>query len=169
MRVWPPLLWPVMSFASLLILMGLAPWDPVALTIGIGLAVAVFAAALYIATRRLRDRPRPSGFGWVIAAVTAFYAVATVVAATLGPAYAIAAMLAGLIPLSAILILFATARLKSAEQAGRPRDASAADHRDPWPGLGVGDTDDRELSTPSAGPATGAGGTPRRDRRGPAR
>jgi hypothetical protein len=79
MRLWPPLLWPMMSFASLLILMGLGPWDPVALTIGVGLAVAVFAASLYIATRRMRDRPRPSGFGWVIAAVTAFYAVATAV------------------------------------------------------------------------------------------
>lgn len=101
MRLWPPLLWPVMSFASLLILIGLGPWDPVALTIGVGLAVAVFAVSLYIATRRLRDRRRPSGFGWVIAAVTAFYAVATAVAATLGPAYAIAALLAGLIPLSA--------------------------------------------------------------------
>src|SRR5688572_18232320 len=124
MRLWPPLLWPAMSFASLLILMGLGSWDPVALAIGVSLAVAVFAASLYIATWRTRERPRPPGFGWVIAAVTAFYAIAAAVAATLGPAYAIAAMLAGLVPLSAVLILFATARLKTVERAGRPRDAS---------------------------------------------
>jgi hypothetical protein len=93
----------------------------------------------------------------VIAAITAFYAIAATVAATLGPAYAIATMLAGLIPLSAVLILFATARLKTSEQAGGPRDASAADNDDPWPGLGAGDTDERELTRPSAGrrPASG--------------
>lgn len=90
-----------MSFASLLILIGLGPWDPVALIVGVVLAVAVFGASLFVATRHLRDRPRPPGFAWAMGALAAFYAIASVVAATLGRWYAVAAMLASLIPYSA--------------------------------------------------------------------
>src|SRR3954451_20939032 len=86
MRRGPPILWPAMSFASLLLLMGLGSWDPVALTLGIAIAVAVFAASLFVATRRLRDRPAP-GLGWLMGALGAFYAIAAIVAATAGPAY----------------------------------------------------------------------------------
>jgi uncharacterized membrane protein YhaH (DUF805 family) len=151
-----------MSFASLLILMGLGPWDPVALTVGVVLAVAVFGASLFVATRRLRDRPRPPGFAWVMAALAAFYAIAAAVAATLGPAYAVAAMLAALIPYSAVLLLVATTRSKTAAAEGRRQDVSAADDRDAWPGIGVDDTtplgdtsehsDEERVATPDQRP-----------------
>jgi hypothetical protein len=139
MRRWPPILWPVMSFASLLILMGLGPWDPFALVLGVVLAVAVFGASLLLATRRLRGRPRPPGFAWAMGALAAFYAIAAVVAATAGPAYAVVAMLASLIPYSALLLLVATARSKTTEAGGSRQDPSAAAGRDPWPGIGMDD------------------------------
>ena len=126
-----------MSFASLLLLMGLGSWDPIALIVGIAIAVAVFAASLFVATRRLGDRPAP-GLGWLMGALGAFYAIAAIVAATAGPEYAVAAMLASLIPYSAALLLYATARSKTHEEEGRRRDA-AADDLDPWPGIGTDD------------------------------
>jgi uncharacterized membrane protein YhaH (DUF805 family) len=137
MRRWPPIVWPAMSFASLLLLMGLGSWDPVTLALGVAIAVAVFAATLFVATRRLRDRPAP-GLGWLMGALGVFYAIAAVVALTAGPEYAVAAMLASLIPYSAALLLYATARSKTKEEEGRRRDA-AADELDPWPGIGVDD------------------------------
>ena len=140
MRRWPPILWPVMSLASLLILMGLGPWDPVALIVGVVLAVAVFGASLRLATRRTRGRPRPPGFAWVMGALAAFYAIAAAVAATLGPAYAVAAMLAALIPCSAVLLLLETTRSKTVEGGGGREDSSAAAESDAWPGIGMDDT-----------------------------
>jgi uncharacterized membrane protein YhaH (DUF805 family) len=137
MRRWPPIVWPAMSFASLLLLMGLGSWDPVALILGIAIAVAVFATSLLVATRRLRDRPAP-GLGWLMGALGIFYAIAAIVAATAGPEYAVAAMLVSLIPYSAALLLYATARSKTEEEEGRRRDASA-DDLDRWPGIGVDD------------------------------
>ena len=126
-----------MSFASLLLLMGLGSWDPVALILGIAIAVTVFATSLFVATRRLRDRPAP-GLGWLMGALGAFYAIAAIVAATAGAEYAVAAMLASLIPYSAALLLYATARSKTEEEEVRRRDTSAED-LDPWPGIGVDD------------------------------
>lgn len=128
-----------MSFASLLILMGLGPWDPVALAVGVTVAVAVLVVSLVVATKRMRDRPPPTGLRWLMAALFAFYAVAAVVAATAGPAYAVAALLAGLIPYSAALVLVATARAKTEYAGGRFRDTSADAHRDPFPGIGMDD------------------------------
>jgi hypothetical protein len=128
-----------MSLASLLILMGLGPWDPVALTIGVLLALAVFGVSLLVATRGLGDRPPPSGLRWMIGALTAFYAIAAVAAATLGPEYAVAAMLASLIPYAAVLLLVATARSKTLPAGGGRQDASAHADADPWPGIGLDD------------------------------
>ena len=138
MRSWPPILWPAMSFASLLILMGFGSWEPVALALGVTLAVAVFAVSLLVATRGRRDRPDP-GLRWLLAALTAFYAIAAVVAAAAGPEYAVAAMLAALIPYSAALLLYATARSKTVADGGRRRDLSSAAERDPLPGIGADD------------------------------
>ena len=83
------------------------------------------------------DRPAP-GLGRLMGALGAFYAIAAVVAATAGAEYAVAAMLASLIPYSAALLLYAMARSKTAEEGGRLRDASAED-LDPWPGIGLDD------------------------------
>src|SRR4051812_17092841 len=137
MRRWPPILWPVMSVATLLILMGLGPWKRGALIAGLALAVAVCATAAALATRGLRDRPRARALRWATGSVIAFYVLAAALAATAGAAYAVAALAAGLIPLSAVLLLVATMRSKTAESGGRRRDESAAAHGDPFPGLGI--------------------------------
>jgi hypothetical protein len=126
-----------MSFASLLLLMGLGRGDTEAHVIGVVLAVAVFGVSLLVATR-LRGRPSPA-FGWMLGALAAFYAIAAVVAAIAGTEYAVAAMLASLIPYSAALLLFATARGKTVEKQARRRDVSAGADRDPWPGIGADD------------------------------
>ena len=58
------------------------------------------------------------------------------------PQYAIAALLAGVIPTTAVAIVIATARAKSEGSDGRLRDMSLADD-EPFPGLGLDDGDAR--------------------------
>jgi NO-binding membrane sensor protein with MHYT domain len=127
MERWPPIVWPAMSLASLLILMGLGPWDPVALVLGVVLALAVFGIAVWLAFGRHRDRPLPRGFGALMAALTLFYAVNAAMAAFVDTRYVVGALLASLIPLSALLLLIATARSKP--------PGAENDERDPVPGL----------------------------------
>jgi hypothetical protein len=118
------------------------------------IAVAVFVASLVVATRGLRGRPAPN-FGWLMGALGAFYAIAAVVAATAAAEYVLATMLAALIPYSAALLLYATARSKTQEEEGRRRDASAED-LGPWPGIGaddetpLGDTPEHSEEEPAA-------------------
>ena len=125
-------------------------------------AVRRVARAAERCWRGRRDRPAP-GLGWLMGVLGAFYAIAAIVAATAGPEYAVAAMLASLIPYSAALLLYATARSKTVEEEGRRRDTSAED-LDPWPGIGVddetplGDTPEHSEEEPAA--------TPRRPHRG---
>src|SRR5687768_16036469 len=138
MRTWPPRLWPAMSFASLLSLMGLGSWEQVTLGLVVTLAVAVLAVSLLVATRGRHDRPDP-GLRWLLAALTAFYAIAALVAATAGPEYAVAAMLAALIPYTAALLLYATVRSKTVADGGRRRDPSSEAEHDPLPGIGADD------------------------------
>ena len=72
-------------------------------------------------------------------ALGAFYAIAAIVAATPGPEYAVAAMLASLIPYSAALLLVRDGAIQDGRggrpAAGRVRRADL----DPWPGIGVDD------------------------------
>jgi hypothetical protein len=138
MTRWPPIVWPAMSLASLLILMGLSSGDPETLIPGVALAVAVFGVSTYLALWRRGHGPRPAAFPWLIGATTAFYLVNAVVAALVDVRYAIASMLASLVPLSALFILVATMRSKTALEEGRPRDLSAEDD-DPLPGIGIDD------------------------------
>jgi hypothetical protein len=138
MRVWPPILWPLISVATLLVLMGLGPRNTTTLVIGVVLILAVFAASASLALRH-RDRPLPDGFKWVLAAVVAFYAVNTAVAAIAGTEYVFAAVLASLIPISGVMLLMATMRAKSAQAGGRPLDPTAADATDAAPGIGIDD------------------------------
>lgn len=134
-RQWPPLLWPAMALASLLILMGLGSWKTPALVAGAVLALCVFATSAYLAVRASRDRPWPRGARAVIGAFAGFYALSAGAAAVAGSEYALAALFAAVIPLSAALIIVATARMKTAP--GGPEDRSATDHEDPVPGIGL--------------------------------
>jgi hypothetical protein len=137
MRRWPPVLWILVYVGSVLILMGSrGRWG--LLIIG-GLMVAIACArAVQLALRPGSDAPQVPGAGLAIGFVAAFYFVAAVAAAViLGIAYGIATLLAGLIPATAVAIVLATIRRKTAVEGDRLRDASAGDHSDPLPGIGA--------------------------------
>jgi hypothetical protein len=120
-----------MTVASLLILMGLGPWDPVALIIGIVIAVGVFVAAAGLAMKRSKGRPRPTWFPWLMGCIAGFYVVAAAAAAVAGGEYVLIALLAATIPSSAALLLYATTQTKGV--------ASDTPDDDPYPGIGVDD------------------------------
>jgi hypothetical protein len=150
-----------MSFASLLILMGLSPWDPKALIPGIVLAVIAFALGVYLATRPWDGRRRPPEVVWGLGGLAVFYLIAAVAAATVGPIYAVAAMAAGLIPMTAAGLIIATARRYTVRQGDRLEDAST-DAQDEWPGIGfddrspLGDTPEHS-DAPEGAPVPGSG------------
>jgi hypothetical protein len=124
-----------MSLASLLILMGVGSWKTPALVVGVVLALAVFGASAYLAVRAFGDRPWPPAARVVIGAFAAFYVLSAAVALAAGAQYAAAALFAAVIPLSAALVVFATARMKTVPDTSA--DLSADDHEDPVPGIGL--------------------------------
>jgi lysylphosphatidylglycerol synthetase-like protein (DUF2156 family) len=133
---WPPAAWLAVAIASLLILMGgRGRWD--LLAAGMALALIVAIVAVYLAIGRRPARPRPRWFSWALGGVAAFYVVCAVVASLADPLYAIAALAAGLIPLTAVALLLATLRSKTVEQDGTIKDTSVDDHEDPRPGIGL--------------------------------
>jgi hypothetical protein len=137
---WPPALWVVVYVASLLILMGgRGKWT--VLAVGGTLALAACATAIHLALRRRPGRPRPRWFVWAIGGVALFYVVCAAMAtATMGVVFGVAALAAGAIPMTAVALLLATTRAKTVTgPRGEPRDVSAADERDPFPGIGLDD------------------------------
>jgi hypothetical protein len=129
-----------MTLASLLILGGASGHgDPVLLVVGAGLALMLFGLSLYLATRRWGGQPRHPGFYWAMAGLAGYYLVAAIVAATAGLEYAVAALLAGVIPMTALALLVAAIRAKTVESDGRLRDASGDAREDPYPGIGMDD------------------------------
>jgi hypothetical protein len=77
---------------------------------------------------------------WLIPATVVFYVVCAATALLAGEIYAIAAVGAGLIPLTAVTLITATARAKTVGDDAARRDATSAEHTDPFPGIGVDDT-----------------------------
>jgi uncharacterized membrane protein YuzA (DUF378 family) len=141
LRRWPPILWPLMTAASLLILAGASgDWRPGLLVAGAALALVVFGLSFYLATRGQRDRPRPPIVNWAMAGLAAFYLVAAVAGATAGPKYAVAALAAAVVPMSALCLLIALMRSKTVESDGRLVDVSAEQDEDPFPGIGMDGT-----------------------------
>jgi hypothetical protein len=136
-RRWPPILWPLVALASLLILMGLSSWDSEALIPGGALALTVVVIAVVLATRRDAGRPRPRGVLWAIAGVAAFYVVAVAVAAVAGAQYAAVAVPASFFPLAAASLLLATTREKSTRSDRRPDDVARAHEDASLPGIGM--------------------------------
>jgi hypothetical protein len=138
MRRWPPIVWPLMSIASLLILIGgTGNGKPGFLIAGGVLAAAALAVSIQLATRAQSDRPRHPALDWALAGVALFYVAIAAAASAAGPEYALAGLAAGVIPLAAIALLTATARQKTAATDEGLRDASADDERDPYPGIGL--------------------------------
>jgi hypothetical protein len=139
MKWWPPAVWVLVFVGSLLVLEGYdgAELNLQALIPGIALIVGALCLACYLAFVRWRDRPAPRGAMWLIPATAAFYVLCAIAALVSGGAYAIAALAAGLIPLTAATLIVATARAKTTAAGG---DASASDHEDPLPGIGADDS-----------------------------
>jgi hypothetical protein len=154
MTRWPPIVWLMVSVGSLLILVGNdAGLNPQALVPGILLIAAAFALSLNLAFGRLGERPRARGLEWLIPATMAFYVVCAAAAALFaGGWFAIAALAAGLIPLTAAMLIVAVARSKTAPGDGAPRETTSDDHTDPFPGIGLddatplGDTPERPVA-----------------------
>jgi hypothetical protein len=141
LRRWPPILWPLMTMASLLILAGASgDWRPGLLVAGAALALIVFGLSFYLATRGQPDRPRPPVVNWAMAGLAAFYLVAAAAGATAGPEYAVAALAAGVIPMAALCLLLALMRSKTVESDGHLVDVSAQRDEDPFPGIGMDST-----------------------------
>jgi hypothetical protein len=151
MRRYPALLWLLVYVGSLVILNGSHPtWRPWELAVGIALAVTACGLAMYLAAGPWPGHPPVRGSYWVLAGTFAFYAVASLVALfALGIDEAIAVLLAGAIPMTAVSIWLAHVRRSTrATPDGTLIDESAADADDPVPSLGadelrpMGDTPD---------------------------
>jgi hypothetical protein len=138
MRIWPPIVWPLMSVGSLLLLMGgTGDGRPEFLIAGGILAGLVLLLSIYLATRGQSDRPWSRGMHAAMAGTALLYVAVAIAAGAAGPEYALAGLVAGVIPLSAIALMVATVRSKTAADRSGLRDASAGAHDDPYPGLGV--------------------------------
>jgi hypothetical protein len=142
MRRYPAALWLFVFVGSLLILNGSHPaWDSWELVTGIALAVIACGMAIHLAAGRRPGEPRVRGSYWFLAGTFAFYAVAALVALfALGIDEAIAVLLAGVIPMTAVALWLAHVRQKTQTTPdGALVDASADDHTDPIPGIGADD------------------------------
>jgi hypothetical protein len=152
MSRWPPIIWPAMAFASVLILMGLGGGQTWALISGVAIEVMVLAASAYLAFVKWGDRPRPSWAKVLLGCLVVFYVVAGAAAAINGEEYLGIVLLAAMIPTSAVLLLMATVRAKTGHGEG---DLAAEPGDDPHPGIGVDDEtpvgDTREHSDAAEG------------------
>jgi hypothetical protein len=137
MKRWPALLWLPVYVASELILIGSdRRWGM--MVAGGLLALLAFGLSAYLA---LRDwgGPRPAWFAWAVGGLAAFYVLVAGFASLAGTDYTLAALMAGVIPLTALSLVLAIARTKTEASGGRLRDVSASDHEDPFPGVGLDD------------------------------
>jgi peptidoglycan/LPS O-acetylase OafA/YrhL len=136
---WPPIIWLLISIGSLFVLVGAgSDWDPDAFVPGLAALVIGFGAAMYLAYGDRRPRDRARRLHWLVVLVAAFYAACLVATLLAGARYALAALGAALIPLTAAALVVATAGRKTEDHA---------DGDDPFPGIGsdeataLGDTD----------------------------
>jgi hypothetical protein len=138
MRRWPPAIWILVYIGSELIVMGgRGRWE--LLVPGLVLCAGAFCTGLYHATRPEPGNPRPDWFWWAIGGLIALYLLQAIAAATVDADWFVPAFLAATIPGSALVFMLATIRQKTVQDGGRLRDASAEDHTDPFPGIGIDD------------------------------
>jgi hypothetical protein len=142
MRRYPAAAWLLVYIGSLLILNGSHPtWRPWQLGVGIALPLIALAVTVYLAAGPSAEGPPVRGTYWALTGTAAFYALCALIAALfLGFDEAVAVLLAGMIPLTAVAIWLAHARQKTtvAGRGTRVEDA-AADNTDPIPGMGIDD------------------------------
>jgi hypothetical protein len=127
---WPPIVWPLVTFANLLILTGSSGrWEPGFLVAGILPLLAVCALSRYLAARDWSDRARPPIVRWAMLGLLGFYLLVFAAAGLAGPEYAVAGLLAGLILLTALCLLITLARSKTQRREPPPRRVSAPRRR----------------------------------------
>jgi uncharacterized membrane protein (UPF0136 family) len=90
---WPPLVWLLVYIGSVLVLMGSERFD--FLGVGLALILVALGVAVHLAVRGERGRPRPPIVTATLGGVAAWYVLAAIAAAPLGPDYALATLLAG--------------------------------------------------------------------------
>ena len=131
MKRFPPLIWPLMSLAYLFILMGLSHWQWDEILLGTAAALVVLGVAAYLSTRGHDEegRPRPPRMGLALGGIAAFYLVSAGAASIAGAKYGAIALLAGVVPASAAMLLIATMRAKTAATTDRPRDTTPGSRR----------------------------------------
>jgi hypothetical protein len=142
LRRWPPLLWiPIFIGSELILNGGNGKIDPAQVAVGAALIVLSFALTVKVLLERRPGRPQRGSFFAAIAAVVAFYVLCAIVAGALnGFGYTVAVLLAGIVPATAVALAVALAREKTVEdEDGRMRETTAADHEDPYPGVGMDD------------------------------
>jgi len=128
---WPPLIWPALSVASLLIIVGIGgEWNPEGFIPGLAIVLIGCGLSLYWAYGRRGDRSPPRGIAWLVPLTAAFYVAAGAAAALAGGMYVLAAAAAAMIPITAAALIVASARKKPAAEG---------DHEDPFPGIGPDD------------------------------
>jgi hypothetical protein len=161
MNRWPPVLWIGVSIASLLIVRGSVggvrpPW----LIAGGALLAVVFLISLYLALRPGQGPMRPL-LAWSIAGLFALYLMFAAAASLAGWEYAVAALLAGTVPLTALNLWVANVRRRTAEGEDAPFPGLALDDETP-----VGASPEHsDAQDEEAGPRP----TPRFQRRRPSR
>src|SRR4051794_4464141 len=99
------------------------------MVVGVGLAV-------YLAVGRRQGDARPPAAFWPLAAVVGFYALVALAASVSGAEYGAAALLAALIPGTAVALLVAAVRSRTRAVGDRLVDASAGDSADALPAQG---------------------------------
>src|SRR4051794_11696224 len=139
LRRWPPVLWLLVYVGSVFVLNGAnGKWDPLELALGLGLAAAACALALHLALGRWQGRQRLPWSGVLIGGIALVYGVCAIAAALFaGPAAAIATLLAGIIPMTAVAVWVATTRSKTGR--GEATRDPAAEDDSPFPGIGADD------------------------------
>jgi hypothetical protein len=138
MRRWPPVLWVLVYLGSELILLGShRRWGMLAA--GMALALIAFAGSLWMALGRGAKGPRPEWFWAAVGGVALWYVLAAIAAATAGVQYGVAAIAAGIIPMTGLSLWLAVVRQKTVVEGGHLHDRSAAASDDPHPGIGLDD------------------------------
>jgi hypothetical protein len=137
---WPAALWVCVFAGSELILNGAhGNRDAWQVAVGLGLVSAAFVVGVYLAVNRW-PHGRPAVVSWSLGGVALFYVACAVAAGLAGGAgYAVAALLAGLIPGTAVALVLATARRKTQTSPAETRDSSVTDGDDSEPGIGLDD------------------------------
>ena len=138
---WPPILWLCVFAGSILLLNGYdgARYNPQALIPGIVLVAAAFAGSLWLAFGRWGHRPQNRFMAWLLAETVVFYVLCAIGGLAAGTSYALAAVAAGLIPFTAVTIMTAASRAKTAGRDGDRRDTTAEESEDPFPSIGGDD------------------------------